>query len=274
MQAPEFTPVSKTSPLLRWAGGKRRLLPHILPLVPAVYNHYYEPFFGGGAVFFALSPIDASLSDLNAELISCYAQVRDKPEEVISYLQCLTNSEADYYKIRDNYPLTVTERAARLIYLSVLSFNGIYRQNRHGVFNVPYGHRSHVNPCDEKKIRATSKALSQVRLASGDFEEMLNKAKMGDLVYLDPPYTLAHQSNGFVLYNDKIFSWKDQQRLAEIARHLKDEGCHVVVSNADHESIHDLYSDFNCKIVTRTSIIAASSDKRRAVTECIFYNRI
>lgn len=264
----------KTSPLLRWAGGKRKLLQHILPLVPTNFNRYFEPFFGGGAVFFDLIPPKATLSDLNAELIDCYVQVRDNPEEVITHLKGLRNSEADYYRVRSSYPINMTERAARLIYLSVLSFNGIYRQNRFGVFNVPYGKRLNVNPCNEEKIRAISKALAKVNFVSGDFEAVLGKAKAGDLIYLDPPYTVSHQDNGFILYNDKIFLWKDQERLAKVAGKLKDKGCHLIISNAEHESIHALYPGFESKTITRSSIIAASSDNRRAVTECIFYNRI
>ena len=238
-----------------------------------MFNRYFEPFLGGGAMFFALEPANATLSDLNGELISCYKQIRDAPEEVIGHLGKLVNSESDYYRIRNSYPLSEAERAARMIYLTTLSFNGIYRQNKFGVFNVPYGYKTHVNPCDADRIRSVSRLLATATLLVDDFGDVLSRANRGDFIYLDPPYTVAHENNGFIKYNAKIFSWEDQVRLAELAKDLNDKGCHLIISNANHESIKDLYSCFTLEIINRTSVIAASGNDRRLITECIFHNK-
>ena len=261
----------KGPPLLKWPGGKRNLLHLILPLVPSRFNRYFEPFLGGGALFFALQPGNACLSDKNAELIDAYSQVRDRPEEVIRELRKLRNSETEYYRIRSSRPTKDAARAARLIYLITLAFNGIYRVNLQGEFNVPYGYKTHLDPCDEKRIGEASDLLKGAIVRDQDFERALRPAGPGDLVYLDPPYTVAHGNNGFVKYNAKIFSWEDQIRLARIARELANKGCTVIVSNADHISIRRLYDGFTAATVERNSVIAASSDFRARITECVFY---
>jgi DNA adenine methylase len=261
-----------SAPLLKWPGGKRALLKHILPLFPQSFGTYYEPFIGGGAVFFRLQPNGAVLSDKNCELINCYVSVRDRPAEVISYLADMPNTNEDYFRIRRMEPSDSVERAARLIYLTTLSFNGIHRVNLKGKFNVPYGGKTHLRPSDPDKINAASTALSQAVLLCADFEESLSQASEGDLVYLDPPYTVAHSNNGFVKYNDKIFSWQDQIRLARVAETLAQKGCHVFVSNADHPTIRALYHGFKRQIIKRASVMAASSEFRREITECVFFS--
>src|SRR3989442_8490760 len=163
--------VDGCEPLLKWPGGKRALLPHLLPLIPSSFNRYIEPFFGGGALFFAIRPHKAFLSDSNPHLINCYIQVRDHPEEVIARLKRHKNSEREYYKIREREPKTPVSRAARLIYLATLSFNGIHRLNLKGQFNVPYGHKTHLQPCDPVKILTISRALSSAKFRCEDFEE-------------------------------------------------------------------------------------------------------
>jgi DNA adenine methylase len=235
------------------------------------FNRYFEPFFGGGALFFALQPRNAFISDKNAELIHAYCQVRDRPDAVIRELRKLRNNEKDYYRIRSNSPKNAAARAARMIYLVTLAFNGIYRVNLRGEFNVPYGYKTHLDPCDGDRIRAASELLKGAVVQEHDFEEALRPAAGGDLVYLDPPYTVAHGNNGFVKYNAKIFSWEDQIRLARVARNLVNNGCTVIVSNADHGSIRRLYRDFEIAVFERNSIIAASSDFRSRITECVFH---
>ncbi len=261
------------APLLKWPGGKRRLVQFILPLVPQEFNHYYEPFLGSGALFFALQPNRAFLSDKNPDLISTYNQVRDSPEAVIRQLQKLRNTERDYYAVRSSNPKSESQKAARLIYLSTLSFNGIHRVNVSGVFNVPYSYKTHLRPGEPGKIRAASELLKRARIKCQDFEVAAASAQSGDLVYLDPPYTTAHTSNGFLKYNAKIFTWDDQKRLAEVAHELASRGCSVVVSNADHSSIRGLYRDFKVVEIERHSVIAASRKFRRRITECIFCKR-
>jgi DNA adenine methylase len=258
-------------PLLKWAGGKRRLLPQILSVVPDKFAHYYEPFLGGGALFFSSLPNPATLSDTNRDLINAYIQVRDNLDGVIRCLRGMRNSKENYYVIRETEPHLPTRRAARLIYLSTLSFNGIHRQNLRGKFNVPYGCKTHINPCDEAKLSRISRNLQGRNLAVTDFEAAVSGAKRGDFVYFDPPYTLAHSNNGFVKYNSNIFSWADQKRLASLAARLKKRGSTVVVSNADHPSIRILYPQFKVLVIERHSVMAASSEFRRPVTECVFY---
>lgn len=261
-------------PFLRWPGGKRALVRNIIPMLPGKFGRYYEPFLGGGALFFALQPLNAVLSDNNAELINCYIKVRDCPEEVIAQLGTMRNTKEDYYRVRDEEPTNDIVRAARFIYLSFLSFNGIHRVNQEGKFNVPYGDRTHLQVGDAAKIREASVALQSADLRHCDFSEPLSQAKAGDIVYLDPPYTVAHGNNGFVHYNAKVFSWADQERLSHTAQELVERGCSVFVSNADHPSILSLYSNFKVERLTRKSLIAAAPTSRRQVTECIFYNEV
>ncbi|HEX6370934.1 MAG TPA: Dam family site-specific DNA-(adenine-N6)-methyltransferase [Longimicrobium sp.] len=257
-------------PLLKWPGGKRRLLRHIQPLLPAEFGTYYEPFAGSAALFFRIGPAEGVLSDTNSELINCYTQVRDNPDAVNNALSMLPSTEHDYYRIRALHPEDDVERAARFIYLTTLSFNGIYRTNQEGHFNVPFGFRPHLHPKPAGVIQQTSAALAGTELRCMDFEAALEDAAAGDLVYLDPPYTVAHGHNGFLRYNARIFSWADQHRLAALARTLSDRGCHVIVSNADHQSICDIYAGFRMVRIERQSSIAASQVHRRRITECVF----
>ena len=242
---------SKIKPLIKWPGGKRALAARILPFVSGVRGRYYEPFFGGGAIFFALKPKSAVISDANVELINSYIQVRENPERLIDILKTFENSEDFYYKVRLSNPAGQLERAARLLYLTRLSFNGIHRVNLKGEFNVPYGKKTHLSTVDELLVRSASEALANTKIMTADFQEATKDAEAGDVIYFDPPYTVAHANNGFVKYNERIFSWSDQMRLAAHAKELANRGCRVVVSNADHESVHKLYSGIECHIIKR-----------------------
>lgn len=261
-------------PLLKWPGGKRRLVQHILPLIPQRFNKYYEPFLGGAALFFALQPETAHLSDKNRELIATYNQVRNNPCAVIKQLSVLQNSENQYYLVRSTSPKSLPERAARFIYLCALSFNGIHRVNRKGQFNVPYGYKTHLTPCAPERINAASELLKKATITCRDFELAVESARKGDVVYLDPPYTVAHRNNGFLKYNAKIFSWDDQMRLAKVAHALAKRGCYVFISNANHPSIREIYRDFRVLEIKRHSVIAAVSKFRKPITECVFYNKL
>jgi DNA adenine methylase len=199
-----------------------------------------------------------------------YRQVRDNPQGLIQLLGKYRNNERAYYKIRDSSPRTPLSRAVRLLYLTRLAFNGIYRVNLDGYFNVPYGKKSHLSTCDPDRLLKVSHALRAAVIRHQDFERATTKARSGAVIYFDPPYTVAHENNGFVKYNEKIFSWDDQVRLANHARVLAQRGCHVVISNADHASIRKLYVGFSVARVTRFSRIAASSDHRREISELIF----
>lgn len=260
----------KRSPLLKWPGGKRTLVGSLAEHIPPNYGTYFEPFFGGGALFFALEPSRAVIGDINQELINCYEVVRDDPEALIKALKNFKNDEEAYYAIREYRPRSEIRRAARLLYLTRLSFNGIHRVNLKGLFNVPYGHKTHLKSLDEAAIRRVSAALAGVVIQLGDFEALTANAADGDVVYFDPPYTVAHAHNGFVKYNERIFSWADQIRLSIHAQVLADRGCTVIVSNADHASVRELYRDAKAQVLTRYSVISASKEYRREITECVF----
>ena len=257
-------------PLIKWPGGKRALVTKLLPHLPKSFGTYYEPFFGGGALFFALAPQKAVLGDVNRELISCYRFDKDAPTELARSAKRFPNSEASYYRVRGMEPRTDLGRAARLLYLTRLSFNGIHRVNLRGEFNVPYGYKTHLSPIDEDHLFQASAVLQGADLRVGDFESTTADARRNDVVYFDPPYTVAHGNNGFVKYNEKIFSWADQVRLAARARALANRGCHVLVSNADHPSIDHLYRGVRKVTIDRHSVIAAASEHRRRITESLF----
>jgi DNA adenine methylase len=262
-----------SEPPIRWAGGKRFLLDHVLKLLPDDYTHYYEPFLGGGALFFALQPKVAVLGDNNTELIGLMRTLRNSVEPLIRKLRSMRNTENDYYRIRGSKPRTAVGRAARLLYLTNLSFNGIYRVNRAGEFNVPYGYRDR-SVYRAGDLRTVSKTLQSAVLIPDDFEVTVRSASDNDLVYIDPPYVRAHYHNGFVKYNAKIFSWDDQKRLALRAVDLANDGCHVIVSNAYHSSIRHLYADFRAKRVTRSTRMAADPLRRGSVEEYLFYSTV
>ena len=256
-------------PFLKWPGGKRYLISYLLDAVPDTFNRYFEPFLGGGALFLALQPPLAYLADANPRLVECYAAIRDDVDGVVRALRKLPNSEADYYRVRDSCPTSRASRAARLIYLSALSFNGIYRENRTGQFNVPYGGRQHRSVLASVDLYNVSACLQRVHLNAGDFEVGVAKAREGDLVYLDPPYTTAHASNGFIRYNARLFTWEDQLRLAAVAERLARRGCHVLITNAYHPSIKRLYPTFKRYRIQRSSRVAASPRFRTPIYEYI-----
>ena len=172
------------------------------------YGTYREPFVGAAAIFLGFTPKTAVLSDANTELINIYQQVKDDPEALLNELDGMPNSKEDYYRIRESRPRTDLKRAARLIYLVNLSFNGIFRVNASGHYNVPYGQNSKRAILDPSNLMKVHEALQGVRLRTGDFAITTKSAKSGDLVYCDPPYTVAHNKNGFIQYNKDIFSWK------------------------------------------------------------------
>lgn len=265
----------QVQPFLKWAGGKSRLAPEILShfKISEPDSRYFEPFLGGGSVFFALAPIAATLSDANLELIDVYSLVRDDVDSVIELLRCYPYDKEFYYQLRSSRPATEAEHAARFIYLNKTCFNGLYRVNGNGDFNVPFGrHPQTIEICNEVQLRAASAALQGVSLVCDDFEAATSQAVAGDLVYFDPPYTVAHSNNGFVEYNRTVFSWEDQGRLAKVAASLVRRGVQVVISNADHPSIIECYlqtAEFQIHRISRWSTIAGNSSKRPRTTELI-----
>jgi DNA adenine methylase len=264
-----------SEPFLKWAGGKRWLVSERPEWFRVEVTRHVEPFLGSGAVFFGIEPKMAMLSDLNAELIATYLALRDFPTDVRRKLrehQRLHNSEY-YYRIRATICRTPVTRAARFIYLNRTCFNGLYRVNLQGKFNVPKGTKDAVLlPTDD--FPALSNLLHKAELYARDFSETISEVGEGDFLYVDPPYTVRHNTNNFLKYNEQIFSWSDQQRLAEDLALAAKRGAHILVSNADHPCIHGLYSsNVWARIsVPRFSKLAASAQHRKATTELIISN--
>lgn len=259
---------------LRWAGGKTWLIPFFRELTSELnYKNYYEPFLGGAAVFLSITPPKhVYLSDLNKELIETYIAVRDHPEEVIKCLQKFENSEEDYYRIRSSCPKSPIEKAARFIFLNHTSYNGLYRVNKNGEYNVPYGF-STGKGYDVDKIRTNSELLKKAKISCEDFAERKYRIKEYDLVFLDPPYTVSHNKNGFIEYNQKLFSLSDQYRLREFIDFISNKGAYYILTNAAHETILKIFDRGDYIIeMDRNSLIGGKNAKRQKVSEYIFTN--
>jgi len=226
----------------RWAGGKRWLIPTIRELLgDTVTGAYHEPFLGAASVFFGLSQFSkAFLSDTNAELIATFRAIRDHPDEVAEQASEYANDKDTYYAVRASAPKDKVGRAARFLYLNHTSFNGIYRVNLAGVYNVPFGHGRTARIPTADHLREVSARLRNATLQVDDFEGCLAKVKAGHLVFLDPPYTVAHNQNGFVKYNQRLFSFEDQRRLSKVVDQIKKRRAYYVLANAAHQSIGGL----------------------------------
>lgn len=263
--------IEKSTPFLKWAGGKRWLIEGHSTIFPLNFKRYIEPFLGSGAVFFSLQPQSAILSDLNNELIETYAAIRNDWEKVFSALSTHHNRHCKdyYYKVRSSKPRTAHTKAAKFIYLNRTCWNGLYRVNLQGEFNVPIGTKLNaIYPTDNFSLLAQN--LANATLVTGDFEQTINMAEAGDLIFADPPYTVKHNLNGFVKYNEKIFSWDDQIRLSESLKQAARRGCIVISTNAYHPAVKELYEDsFNLDTLNRHSVIAASSDFRGKYDELL-----
>ncbi|MFD2256509.1 DNA adenine methylase [Luteolibacter algae] len=273
----KFTPNRRVSspvlkPFIKWAGGKRWLIADPTFELPEFSGRYIEPFLGGGAVFFHTRPQDALLSDVNSRLIEVYTAVRDSWELVFRELKRLQrlHDKKFYYEERKRNRVTSHTRAAQFIYLNRTCYNGLYRVNLKGEFNVPIGTKSRVLFEDED-FAEISRALSGATIRASDFAESIREAGEGDLVFADPPYTTAHNTNGFVRYNQNIFSWQDQLRLKIELTNAVRRGAKVVLTNADHESIRDLYrQEGRYRPMGRASLIAGNSLNRNKTTEAIY----
>lgn len=264
-------------PFLRWAGGKRWLFKHLETLLPEKINNYHEPFLGSGAVFFYLKSkgiIDrAFLSDTNSDLINCFKVVKSRVPELLTELNKLSNDEGTYYKIRDRIYKDQVLNATQFIYLNRTSFNGLYRVNQQGKYNVPYGFKTYEKLFDHNNFSSASHLLKRTFLSISDFDARIDKVSPGDLVFIDPPYTVAHENNGFLKYNQKIFSWEDQKRLLLFLDKITQRGGRYIMTNASHKSILSLFqSSSNVVKLDRPSTIGGRGAKRQNYNELIFTN--
>lgn len=275
----------KPKPFLKWVGGKGQLLDQLLPLFPQGHEGaYFEPFFGGGAAFFALSPVVGQINDVNKALMSAYTNVRDNVEKVIEILRELENDyllldadarQAFYYDRRTEYnhePYDTIRKTALLIFLNKTCFNGLYRENRKGEFNVPHGRYSNPTICDKNTLRATSGALRYVKISSSSFEEAVVDAKAGDFVYFDPPYHPLNPTSSFTSYSVDDFSEDDQRHLKAVVDNLTKRGVKVALSNSDSQFINELYKDYRIEKVLASRSINSIASKRGKITEVLVLN--
>lgn len=261
---------SKVGPFLKWAGGKRWLVTREHSVFPKFAGRYIEPFLGGGSVFFHIAPESGILSDVNPWLIETYVAIRDDWEGVASHLERhqRLHSKDYYYKIRGMKCRTQFTRAAQFLYLNRTCWNGLFRVNLKGEFNVPIGTKSKIVMDDD--FGGIARALSKMKILVSDFEAVIDEAVSGDFIFVDPPYTVKHNLNGFIKYNEKIFSWGDQERLRDCLLRAKKRGAKILLTNADHDSIKDLYrKGFNLESIDRASVLAGDSRFRGSTTELI-----
>lgn len=267
-----------TKPFLKWAGGKRQLLPELSKYVPEKFGVYFEPFLGGGALFFHLfhfEPGAVVLGDTNELLVRSYLGIRDDVDAVINDLQNHYVYDSDrYYGARARHPhIAATSNAsvaAWFVYMNKSGYNGLWRVNRHGWNNVPFGRYTNPTICDEPGLRAASRALQGVQLRVGDFEKTVAHAKKGDLCYFDPPYVPASKTSNFVGYDKAGFNLGDQGRLRDCALELKRRGVHVILSNSDTPDVRDLYKKgFDIRKVEAKRNINSVGGKRGKVGEVI-----
>lgn len=267
-------------PFLRWVGGKRQLLPEIKKYIPKEYNTYYEPFVGAGAVLFELQPKRAVINDLNEELINCYYTIREDVLGVIEELKKMDDTEEQYYKIRNmdrendwwSYPNTF--QTARTIYLNKTGFNGLYRVNSKGYFNVPYGkHKTKFIP-DENNLIDVSNYLknNEIKIHNVDFANAVEHARAKDFIYFDPPYDPISDTSNFTNYITNGFNKDDQRRLYYTFKELSNRGCYCMLSNASTDFIKELYKDFHIIEVQANRVLNCKGNKRGKVSEVLILN--
>jgi DNA adenine methylase len=272
-------------PFVKWAGGKRQLLPIIANHIPSKFERYFEPFLGGGAVFFSLIQKERKtkwiLSDLNSDLVLSYVTIRDKIRELVSSLEnhaenYSKNSNVYYYKIRETNPKNDVDRVSRLIFLNKTCFNGLYRVNSKGKFNVPIGRYVNPNIVNKENLIEVSKILQSkdISIKCQDFEDALKVAGPGDFVYLDPPYQPVSTTASFTSYTDSDFDFSDQKRLYAKFKSLDKKGVKVLLSNSHSEDIVELFKEFYDGIIeiNANRFINSVSQKRTGHTELLIKN--
>ncbi len=268
-------------PFLKWAGGKGRLIAHYRRFFPPRYGHYYEPFIGSGAVFLALQPTAATLNDRNPALITAYRHIRDSLAALLPHLERLraryhgTPPDARaplYYQWRDQYnrlPVGDLHKTALLLVLNKTCYNGLYRENRRGGFNVPFGRYANPQMFTAANLHAVAHTLRSATLHSSDFAAVMQAAQPGDFVYCDPPYIPVSASASFTAYTREAFGLAEHQRLAATARAVARRGVQVMLSNADVPLVYELYAGFHIARVQASRAINSNAAKRGKVSEVV-----
>ncbi len=264
--------LGRGTPFIKWAGGKRSLLPLLVPIVPKNFGTYHEPFLGGGALFFALRPARATLGEANSRLVRAYRGVRDHVDTVVESLRGSAHTRELFERLRD-WDVDGADDASVacwLIYLNRTCFNGLYRVNRQGRFNVPFGGYTNPRICDEPTLRACSGALANAQIRHEDFAAVLGRAQRGDFVYFDPPYLPISTTSSFTSYTADGFGLRDHVRLRDVALELKEQGVHVLLSNSAAPAVLDLYKrGFKVRRVSAPRAVAAKGSSRGRVEELI-----
>lgn len=262
-------------PFLKWVGGKRQLLEQFAPLLPERIKSYHEPFVGGAALFFELRSqapgLPATLSDVNGELVDCYVAVRDCVDDVLGALARHKHDSDWYYEVRAQRPadLPLPERAARTIFLNKCGYNGLFRVNKSGQFNVPFGRYDNPNFLDEPNLRACSEALAGVAITQGDFSTVMARAKKGDFVYFDPPYVPVSRTADFTAYVAGGFGDEEQRSLADVFARLAKRGVDVMLSNSDTDFVHELYAGFDIQKVSAGRSVNSKGSGRGKLSEVL-----
>ncbi|MCP4606176.1 MAG: DNA adenine methylase [Proteobacteria bacterium] len=258
-------------PFLKWVGGKSQILVELNKSFPSGFKHYYEPFLGGGAVFFDLLHEPATISDSNEELINCYKVVRTRVEKLIIALNRHVYDKEHYYEVRgwDPMKLNSVQRAARTIYLNRAGFNGLYRVNSKGGFNVPFGRHKNPTICDEDNLRGCSKTLANIKIKCVSFEKVLDWARPNDLVYFDPPYIPVSDTAYFTAYQKRGFGMDSQENLAKVFDDLASRGVYAVLSNSDVPWIHERYSNHHIRLIKANRFVNSDASRRGPVGEVI-----
>lgn len=269
---------SETYPIVKWVGGKRQLMLELIKNMPKSYNRYFEPFIGGGALFFELQPEQAYISDMNEELINLYSVVRDNVYELIKDLSKHEVSKEYFLEIRnidrtEQYTeLSDVERASRFIYLNRTCFNGMYRVNSQGQFNVPFGHYKNPRIIDENNLLNCSELLKKTEIKCADFTGILTKVKKGDFVYFDPPYVPLNETSSFTSYTKDGFDIDMQFKLRDVCDELDSMSVKFMLSNSDTKLVNELYSNYEIKKVFASRQINANADGRGKITEVLVRN--
>lgn len=267
-----------SKPFIKWAGGKRQLIKELIKLLPANYNRYFEPFIGGGALFFAIQPKNAYISDINPELINLYNVVKNDVDLLINDLIKYKNTEDYFYKIRnlDRKPsykkFNVIKKASRFIYLNKTCYNGLYRTNSKGYFNVPFGSYKNPNIIDKQNLKACSELLKKTEIVSSHFLAIENEIKTGDFVYFDPPYIPINKTSSFTKYYKDDFNIDEQIKLKELCDRLTKKNIYFMLSNSYSKLILNLYKQYNIKKIKATRTINSKANKRGAINELIITN--